>query len=127
MWNYINWFTSKSFDYSINNVGLSHINNFKDFGITFNSKYNFNMHITIITNNAKRSSNIILRCFLTQNHNNYIIAFKSYVRPLLEYAYTLWNPYRCGLNNNELIKNVQRYFTINVIYLTITMNIDYAF
>ena len=69
----------------------------------------------------------ILRCFLTKKHNNYIIAFKSYVRPLLEYASTLWNPYRCGLNNNELIKNVQRYFTINVIYLTITMNIDYAF
>ena len=51
-------------------------------------------------------SNIMLRYFLTQNHNNYIISFKSYVRPLLEYASTLWHPYSCGLNNIEFTKRV---------------------
>ena len=74
------------------------------------------MHITIITNKATLSINIILRCFHTKNHNNYIIAFKSYVRPLLEYASIIWNSYRYGLNNIEIIENVQRYLTKRVFF-----------
>ena len=80
------------------------------------------MHITIITNKATLSINIILRCFHTKNHNNYIInnvkaiAFKSCVRPLLEYASIIWNSYRYGLNNIEIIENVQRYLTKRVFF-----------
>ena len=69
-------------NYSINNDGFCMLilsNLFINLGITFNSKLNLNMIITIITNNAKLSSNIILRSFLTQHHNNYIVAFKSFV------------------------------------------------
>ena len=93
------------------------LNNFKDLGIIFNSKLNFNNHIFTIVRNAKRTSNIILRCFITKEYINYIIALKSYVRPLLEYASTLWNPHRCGSNNNEMIEKFQRNYTKRVFYI----------
>ena len=45
------------------------------------------------------------------------------------YTFTLCNSYRCKLNNIELAESVFRYFTKkefsqNVIYLSLTMNID---
>ena len=104
-------------DYTINDIDIPILNNFKDLGIIFNSKLNFNKHIFTIVRNAKRTSNFILRCFITKEYINYIIAFKSYVRPLLEYAFTLWNPHRCGSNNNEMIEKVQQNYTKRVFYI----------
>ena len=43
-----------------------------------------------------------------------IKAFKSYVRPILEYASQIWNPYKKTLINK--IEKVQRFFTRKVLF-----------
>ena len=56
-------------------------------------------------------------------HNSAVLlvkAYKTYVRPLLEYSIVVWNPYCMGDINS--IESVQRYFTYKVF---IKCNIPY--
>ena len=48
-----------------------------------------------------------------------VLEFKTYVRPILKYAYIVWNPFRiCDINN---IENVQSRFTKKIIW---TLNLS---
>ena len=58
---------------------------------------------------AKRSSALIFRCFLSRQINSLTSAFKTYVRPLVEYSSQIWSPYSIQLV--MMIENVQRSFT----------------
>ena len=58
---------------------------------------------------AKQRAAIIHRCFLSRKVGNLVSAFKTYVRPLLEYASQTWNPYLNYLIDQ--IESVQRSFT----------------
>ena len=72
-----------------------------------------------ICRKAYTSINIIFRCFDTAHVPALIIAYKSFVRPILEYCSTVWNPYipnRHYLRLTDQIERVQRYFTRRVYY-----------
>ena len=58
---------------------------------------------------ASKRADLILRCFLSRNTNNLIKAFITYVRPLLEYASSVWLPSYLYLITH--IESVQRSFT----------------
>ena len=63
---------------------------------------------------------MITRCFSSKNPDVKVLAFKTYVRPILEYASVVWNPFRiCDINNIEI---VQRRFTKKIIW---TLNLSY--
>ena len=58
---------------------------------------------------ASVRANLIKKCFISRDTDTLIMAFKVYVRPLLEYATCIWSPYLiCNIN---LIESVQRRFT----------------
>ena len=52
---------------------------------------------------------MIILLILNKQNLNLVLAFKIYVRPLLEYASPAWNPTQIGLI--ETIEKVQRTFT----------------
>src|SRR6266536_3163363 len=52
---------------------------------------------------------LIRRCFLTRDHSVLMKAFKTYVRPALEYASAVWSPTYTGLV--DTVESVQRRFT----------------
>ena len=86
-----------------------------DLGVTMHTSLKPSLHCSIIAKKANNRAKLILKCFLSKNSSNFIRAFKCYVRPLLEYASIVWNPFL--LQDINLIENVQRSFTRKVCIL----------
>ena len=78
--------------YSINGVQLNYSNTYTDLGVIINHNLSFNDHIDNIIRKAYRMINIIFRVFRCNKHVPLTLAYMSYVRPVLEYASSLWNP-----------------------------------
>ena len=105
--------------YYMHTVQLPNVNECRDLGVFVDSHCNFKHHISHICCKAYTSINIIFRCFDTAHVPALIIAYKSFVRPILEYCSTVWNPYipnRHYLGLTDQIERVQRYFTRRVYY-----------
>ena len=100
-------------------VQLPNVNECRDLGVFVDSHCNFKHHISHICRKAYTSINVIFRCFDTAHVPAIIIAYKLFVRPILEYCSTLLNPYipnRHYLGLTDQIERVQRYFTRRVYY-----------
>ena len=54
-------------------------------------------------------SNLILKCFKFSSPASLIEAFKSFVRPILEYSSEIWSPYL--VQDIATIESVQRWFS----------------
>ena len=68
---------------------------------------------------AYRAINVLFRCFNTDNANALIRGYKSFVRPILEYCPTVWNPFihaKYYLGMVDELENIQRYFTRRLYY-----------
>ena len=88
---------------------LAHTTSLTDLGIKFDNYLKFNEHIQDIVNRTYQRSNLIFRCFLSKDTNSLVRAYKTYVRPLLEYNSVVWSPSQiCHINS---IEAVQRAFT----------------
>ena len=64
----------------------------KDLGAQFESNLKFKARINDIVNSAHQRSALIYRSFLSRDTYNLILAFKTYVRPLLKYFSPVWSP-----------------------------------
>ena len=95
--------------YHINDFSICNSSPVKDLGIMFDSNLKFVHHIQDIVSRASKRAHLIFRCFLSRNTNNLIKAFITYVRPLLEYASSVWSPSYLYLITH--IESVQRSFT----------------
>lgn len=81
----------------------------KDLGIFIASNLGSSIHCQNIISKASRVSGLIHRAFVSNDRNMKVRAFITYVRPLLEYSTSVWNPHLfCDINN---IENIQRRFT----------------
>ena len=105
----------------MNGVNSQNVSEFRDLGVIVDSKCLFKKHVSNICRKAYTSINIIFRCFHTAFNYvpSIIIACKAFVRPILEYCYTVWNPYipaRHYLGMTDRLESVQRYFTRRVYY-----------
>lgn len=94
--------------YFLNNSEIPSTETVKDLGVTVDNKLCFSKHIGNITKIAYLKLNQILRILKTRNLKILIQAYKTYVRPQLEYAVEVWNP----PNNFEInrIEKVQKTF-----------------
>ena len=95
--------------YYIGDNRIDKINKFRDLGITFNNKFDFNDDLTFRLSKAKSTLGVIKR--LAPDFKN-IDALKtlyvSLVRSTLEYGSVVWSPYYSG--PTTAIENVQRSF-----------------
>jgi ribonucleases P/MRP protein subunit RPP40 len=81
----------------------------KDLGLQYNGQVNFSQHIKSIVSKAKQRCYVIRKCFCSSDISIMKAAFKSYVRPLIEYCSPVWSPHT--LQDIALIESVQRSFT----------------
>lgn len=95
--------------YLIDNKLLKIVNDFKDLGVIFDSKLNFDLHIEYLTSKAS-----CLLGFLKRNSTDFKdpytlkAIYSSIVRPILEYCSVVWNP--IALKNINRIERVQKNF-----------------
>ena len=95
--------------YNLNNVVISNSESVTDLGVIINPNLKFKSHIQDIVNRALLRSSHIFRCFLSRNNVNLVRAFKTYVRPLVEYVSTVWSP--SDITLIDALESVQRRFT----------------
>ena len=103
--------------YNLNGVQLLNVKESRDLGIIVDADCLFKQHISHICRKAYCSINVIFRCFQTANTAALIISYKSFVRPMLEYCSTVWNPYipaRHYLGMTDQVEKVQRNFSRRV-------------
>jgi ribonuclease P/MRP protein subunit RPP40 len=105
-------YSDHSIVYKLGNRIINLCDSVSDLGVTVHSSLKFSSHCASIAAKANIRAKLILKCFLSRSSCNLIRAFKVYVRPLLEYASVVWNPWL--LKDINLIENVQRRFTRNV-------------
>jgi len=81
----------------------------KDLGVIIDSELKFDKHINQIVSRAQHEANLIHKCFVSKDTNMLVQAYTTYIRPLLEYASSVWSPHSVVLIKN--IESVQRRFT----------------
>jgi len=90
-------------------VALPNTSEVLDLGVTFNSKLNFSDHISAIIGKAKQKLFLVKNIFVSKNPQILILAFKTYVIPLMEHCSQIWNPHI--LADIRRLESVQRFFT----------------
>jgi len=81
----------------------------RDLGVIFDERLTFQTHIDSVVNRARRLISLMFRSFRARSDNVIIPIYKTMIRPQLEYASTVWNPYL--LKHVKQIESVQRYVT----------------
>lgn len=91
--------------YSLGSSTLKQVNNYKYLGVTFTTNLSWNSHIENICASAFRKL-----CFLRHKLRNSpssvkLLCYQSYIRPKLEYACVVWDPYtKCNIDKLERIQ-----------------------
>ena len=94
------------FDYTLHGYKLEHVTSAKYLGVTFDNKLTLDDRISNITNKANRTLGFLRRNLQVNNQQLKSQAYKTLVRPTVEYASTVWDPYT-KKNINQL-ERVQR-------------------
>ena len=84
----------------------------KDLGILMSENMQFNEHIVEIKNKAKGVAAWILRLVKSRSEETIMLLYKTYVRPHLEYACSLWSPHL--KKHIELLEGIQRTITAKI-------------
>ena len=100
---------STPFDYSLGSVNLPISNTVRDLGVLVDSKLTFDSHINTVIKNGFFKCHLLLRTLKTLNIKLYAQAFKTYVRPIIEYAPEVWHPNK--KKDIMRIEKIQRFYT----------------
>ena len=76
---------------------LDNVDNFSDLGVIMDTELTFDKHIYAKINTASKMLGIINRNFKDLDRYSFILLYKSLVRSHLEFAHSVWSPYKKGL------------------------------
>ncbi len=97
------------YDYRINGVLLSSTVECVDLGLTRTVDCRYRQHIANVCAKASRRAGLALRVFQCREPQFMLQLFKTYIRPILEYAVPIWSPTDVG--SSDQLERVQRRFT----------------
>ena len=96
-------------NFSIGDTDVHEVSLVRDLGVYISSDLKWETHINKIKAKAHQRSYLILKSFQTKDVWLLLRAYITYVRPIVEYATVIWNPY---LNKDiESIEQIQRSYT----------------
>ena len=94
------------FGYSLHNQTLENVQSAKYLGITITDNMDWGQHISGISSKATKTLGFLRRNLAFAPRSTKEVAYKTLVRPKLEYAAPIWSPHS-KLQNNQ-IEKVQR-------------------
>ena len=92
--------------YSLHNQTLENVQSAKYLGITISDKMDWGQHISEISSKATKTLGFLRRNLAFAPRSTKEVAYKTLVRPKLEYAAPIWSPYS-KLQINQ-VEKVQR-------------------
>ena len=92
--------------YTLGGDTLSVVNHYPYLGITLSDNLKWNTHIQNICGKANRSLGFVRRNLHSCSQTTKLEAYRSLVRPLLEYASSVWDPYT--KKNIDQLESVQK-------------------
>ena len=78
----------------------------KDLGVMFDCYLNFHQHTSEVASKANRVLACMKRAFTDLNNDGFLKLYKAMVRPIIEYANTIWGPHL--LLDKRRLERVQR-------------------
>ena len=100
--------------YEMHGQVLEAVHSARYLGVDITSDLKFTQHINRITANASKSLGYFKRNILTKHTGIREAAFKTIVRPQLEYASTVWSPYtKQNVKKNEMVQRRAVRWTLN--------------
>ena len=94
------------YNYCLNNYRINVDCFIKDLGVTFQDDIKFGEHIKKMVLNANSKLGIMRNTFQNLSKENFIVLYKSFVCPILEYCCTIWSS-NLLMYHNE-IEKIQR-------------------
>ena len=106
--------------YTIHGETLDVVNSAKLLGVTTDSKLNFNEHVSAVSKKAHGTRAFLYCNIRTENRKIKAAACTTYVRPVVEYASTVWYSHmRKNVNKLEQVQRTSaRYVTNNHDYFS---------
>jgi len=81
------------------------VENMKDLGVIFDCRLDFQAHIHEQVNKAYIVLGVIKRNFMQLNRETFVNLYKAMVRPHIEYASSVWSPFK--LTDIKAVEKVQ--------------------
>jgi hypothetical protein len=97
---------TQQFKYTLCNTELQYSNKEKDIGVVVDNQLNFEDHMNEKINKSNSIMGLIRRTFTYIDTPTFLMLYKALVRPHLEYANSVWNPYK--KKHITALENVQR-------------------
>ena len=94
------------YEYTMSNQKLEVITQEKDLGVIVDNSLSFHNHTDAVVARAYQTLGVIRRTFLNLDETTLPLVYKAMVRPILEYANTVWGPLFIG--DQLKIESVQR-------------------
>ena len=74
-------------------------------GVNFDTNLNFNHHVDLVCQKANQTLSFLCRNLKQSNRKLKLDAYKIYVKPILNYAATVWSPHTtCSIKKLESIQ-----------------------
>lgn len=95
------------FNYRLANTPISKVSFLRDLGVLLDSKLHLDVHIEKIVNKAYKMFGFVMRSSRDfRRPSTFLHLYKSIVRPQLEFAVPIWNPFY--IKYSERLEQVQR-------------------
>jgi hypothetical protein len=95
--------------FAIVNTPIEEVQITSDLGISFTNSLNFHQHIVITCNKARSLIFLIRKRFVSNYTPHLLLAFRSFILPILNYCSPIWSPSNMG--DVLLIEKIQKSFT----------------
>ena len=94
-------------EYNIHNHTLKLVDSAKYLGVTISKDLSWKKHIAIITSKATNTRLFLQRNLTFTDSETRLLCYKTYIRPIVEYASAVWNPVGNSTLTSKL-ESVQR-------------------